>query len=241
MSRKRASGQNVSSAVKQQRSEPHDSLDDFPTPPWATRAVCRYLAQRIAGAPLGDLSAREPCANRGHMLRPLQEYFGSVDASDVHDYGLGVPIRDFLFPEPLPLVDWTFMNPPFRLAHEFINRALETSRHGAIVICRSAFLEGEKRHRELFEQTPPAFILQFCERVCMLKGRLVRYGEIDPMAAKPGTRASTATAYAALIWVKHRGAPTIFDWIPKSRLELEVDGDYPEPVDGLATLWKPSR
>jgi hypothetical protein len=37
--------QNRSSAVMQQRSEPHDSLDDFPTPPWATRALCVWLSK----------------------------------------------------------------------------------------------------------------------------------------------------------------------------------------------------
>lgn len=33
------SAQNRSSAVMQQRAEPHNSLDDFPTPPWATKAT----------------------------------------------------------------------------------------------------------------------------------------------------------------------------------------------------------
>ena len=37
--------QNRSSAVMQQRKEPHDSLDDFPTPPWATRALCEVIAK----------------------------------------------------------------------------------------------------------------------------------------------------------------------------------------------------
>lgn len=31
--------QNTSHAVMAQRVEAHDSLDDFPTPPWATRAL----------------------------------------------------------------------------------------------------------------------------------------------------------------------------------------------------------
>lgn len=31
--------QNTSHAVMQQRHEAHDSLDDFPTPPWAGRMV----------------------------------------------------------------------------------------------------------------------------------------------------------------------------------------------------------
>ena len=86
-------GQNRSSAVMQQRSEPHDSLDDFPTPPWATRALCEYIA-RYSARRLGDLSCREPAANRGHMVKPLFEYFGHVMASDVHDYGAGYILHD---------------------------------------------------------------------------------------------------------------------------------------------------
>lgn len=34
---------NRSTAVMQRRVEPLDSLDDFPTPPWATRALCEWL------------------------------------------------------------------------------------------------------------------------------------------------------------------------------------------------------
>ena len=73
--------QNRSSAVMQQRAEPHDSLDDFPTPPWATRALCEWLGPEA----LADMTCREPAANRGHMVRPLREYFAHVEASDVHD------------------------------------------------------------------------------------------------------------------------------------------------------------
>ena len=64
---------NLSSAVMQQRSEPHDSLDDFPTPPWATRALCGWIEDQ--GHLLFDKTCREPAANRGHMVMPLQEAF----------------------------------------------------------------------------------------------------------------------------------------------------------------------
>lgn len=36
--------QNTSYAVMQQRREAKDSLEDFPTPPWATRALCEWIA-----------------------------------------------------------------------------------------------------------------------------------------------------------------------------------------------------
>lgn len=235
---KMADGQfgNTSSAVRAQRVEPADSLDDFPTPPWAARAVLRYVAQHLSDQRLGDLTAREPCANRGHMLRAMQEHFELVYASDVHDYGLGLDQLDYLFPEPLLEVDWTMFNPPFRLAEEFITRGLATSRKGVIVIARLSFLEGEDRERELYRGNRPARHLVFAERVPMLKGRLVEKGKIDPMAAKPGTKASTATAYSAFIWVKGYDGPTITDWLPKCRIEFECEGDYPDPPDGLAEL-----
>jgi hypothetical protein len=125
--------QNTSSAVMQRRSEPHDSLDDFPTPPWATRALCRYLQGLSdeqtgwSGPQLSQMSVREPAANRGHMVRPLQEFFGRVEASDIHDYGAGFPVQDYLFGPPPPRTDWTITNPPFRLAEQFIKRGLESS------------------------------------------------------------------------------------------------------------------
>ena len=146
--------QNTSSAVMQQRREAHDSLDDFPTPPWATRALSEWLS------PVGH-DAREPAANRGHMVRPLREYFDQVEAADVHDYGAGFPVQDYLF-GPLPdATDWTITNPPFRLAEQFIERALAASRRGVAMLVRSAFLEGVGRHTRLFSRTPPSHVLQF--------------------------------------------------------------------------------
>lgn len=144
--------QNISTAVMQRRVEAHDSLEDFPTPPWATRALCEWASDEIRpGA-----TCREPAANRGHMVKPLREYFASVEASDICDYGAGVPQGDYLFGPAPAVVDWTITNPPFRLAERFIERAIETSRIGAAVIVRSAFLEGVGRHsRSLEVDAPP--------------------------------------------------------------------------------------
>ncbi len=209
--------QNTSTAVMQRRSEPHDSLDDFPTPPWATRALCRYLQGLCddrtgwSGPLLSQMSVREPAANRGHMVRPLQEVFGRVEASDIHDYGAGFPVQDYLFGPPPPRTDWTITNPPFRLAEQFIRRGLESS-NGVAVIVRSAFLEGVGRHRDLFSINPPSLVLQFTERVVMHKGKLSAKG-------------STATAYCWLVWTP--GATgTQFGWIAPCRKRLEQAEDY---------------
>lgn len=223
-------GPNRSSAVMQQRSEPHDSLDDFPTPPWATRAICEFL--RAQGHVLSSAVCREPCANRGYMVRPLLEEFAVVLASDIFDYGAGFTVRDYLFGPDADEdeADWTFINPPFRLAQEFIERALRLSRLGVVVIARTAFAEGQDRAKFLFLTRPPSFELQFSERVVMLKGRLVRSGAVDPFADVPGKKASTATSYSAFIWLKDDPVPadTRKRWIAPCRLRLERPGDYPE-------------
>lgn len=204
--------QNRSSAVMQQRSEPHDSLDDFPTPPWATRALCEFLVGMVNGPTPWDMTCREPAANRGHMVAPLGEYFDHVEASDIFDYGAGFERQDYLF-GPLPeMVDWTITNPPFRLAEQFIERMAKTSRVGFAVIVRAAFLESVGRFGTLFSLNPPSYVLQFSERVVMHKGRLAPDG-------------STATAYAWLVWIDGED-DTRLRWIAPCRKRLERASDY---------------
>ena len=204
--------QNRSTAVMQRRVEPHDSLDDFPTPPWATRAICEYLQSK--GLNLSMMSVREPCANRGFMVRPLFEYFGHVAASDIHDYGHGYRVQDYLFgpDHHFDHHDWTFINPPFRLATQFIERALRLSRVGVAAIVRSAFLEGIDRYETLFSQHPPWVVAIHTERVPMVKGRF------DPAA-------STATSYAWLIWRNDIAERRQIDWIAPCRKRLQRPND----------------
>ena len=226
------SGQNTSAAVMQRRIEPADSLDYFPTPPWATRAMIEFL-QAKTDFRLPALSVWEPCCGEMFMVKPLQEAFGSVRASDVIRYTPDHEIIDFTvtgFTEPK--VDMVFMNPPFRLGLEFIQTALAVAEHAVCAIVRGAFLEGDDRFVEIFDKMPPAYIVQHSERVVMLKHRLVRANAIDPFHRKPGTKASTATSYTWLVWLRDENGDwetdTRLRWIPKCRLRLERPGDYPD-------------
>ena len=208
--------QNRSHAVMAQRVEPHDSLDFFPTPPWATRALCEWLLG--ARYDLSVLKAWEPACGAGDMAQPLMEYFAEVRSTDVHDYGFG-DVEDFLWPTTCK-ADWIVTNPPFRLADQFALRALERSSGGVALLVRTAFLEGGtsagNRYATLFTVHPPSEILQFSERVPMFKGRLDRHG-------------STATSYCWIVWRKGlpQGYGTRFYWLPHSRKRLERDSDYP--------------
>ncbi len=213
--------QNTSSAVMQQRHEPHESLDDFPTHPWATRAFMEHVFIPRWGRPVGK-SVWEPASNRGFMARPLAEYFSIVRSSDVHDYGVapdtnGCPfIHDFLFPGTPPIIgpDWIITNPPFRLGADFARRGLEIAREGVALFVRTAFTEGVERYNTLYCPHPMALKAEYAERVPLVKGRC------DP-------KASTATAYSWVVWRKGE-EDTRFTIIPPCRKELTRPGDYDE-------------
>lgn len=223
--------QNRSHAVMAQRHEAHDSLDDFPTPPWGTRALIEHIIlprhrhARVGGQWLSardtmkaDLTAWEPACNRGFMAGPLAEYFATVIATDVHDYGWQGQQRvvDFLYPgEPRPAdLSWIITNPPFRLGAQFVARAREFDPdYGFAMIVRTSFLEGGDRWRTLFDPHPPSVVAQFVERVPMVKGRY------DP-------KASTATSYCWLVWMRGHAGSTEFTWIPPCRKALERPGDW---------------
>lgn len=212
-------GQNTSHAVMAQRSEAKDSLDFFPTPPWATRALCVALIED-GQETLSHLTAEDPACGMGHMVRPLLEYFHDVRGADVNDYGAGYETWDYLWPSVRPCVDWTITNPPFRLAEQFVQRAFQQSLSGVAMLVRSVWGEGNGRYETLFSVRPPTAVYQFCERVPMVKGR------VDP-------KASTATAYSWFVWdfldepTDGSKAQTAYRWIPPgTRKRLEKASDY---------------
>lgn len=198
--------QNTSHAVMAQRVEARDSLDFFPTPPWATRA----LINDVLGAENCRGTAWEPACGAGHMSAVLAETFGRVFRSDVHDYGVGAVIGSFVG-EGADRAEcpfrpaWIITNPPFNLAMDFAERAIGEATVGVALLVRSTWIEGVARYERIFSRTPPAIVAPFVERVPMVKGRW------DP-------NATTATAYAWIIW--RTGAPTErteMRWVPPGR------------------------
>ncbi len=206
--------QNRSNAVMATRIEPADSLDNFPTPPWAARALCEWMTPLLTSR----ATCWEPAAGERHMSRVLMEYFSTVWATDIADYGC-IGVQDFLDPSAARYCgagvfpDWIITNPPFRLAEDFIKTALGIATHGVAMFARTSILEGGARWREIYDPTPPTDVLIFSERVPIFKGKLDRKG-------------STATSYCWLIW-NGRGRNTQISWLPPgTRKRLERDGDY---------------
>ncbi len=201
--------QNTSHAVMAQRYEPKDSLDNFPTPPWATRALLEHV---ISPQELRMQSCWEPACGEGHMAKVLDDYFGTVYASDIHPYGYG-STRDFLDDGTDQDVDWIITNPPFKQAEEFVVKALSIARRGVAMLARTVFAESVGRYQRLFSTTPPTKVAIFAERVPIFKERL------DP-------KGSTATSYAWFVWEAPVGVTTQKLWIPPCRKILERASDY---------------
>jgi len=186
-------------AVMAQRLDPVDSLDFFPTPPWATRALFPFLDGAVAW---------EPAAGEGHMAEVLREHFATVITSDVHDYGKGYEVGSFVgsgadVMGPM-LADWIITNPPFNLALEFALRALREAVSGVALLTRTSWLEGGERHARLFASNPPTIVALFAERVPIVKGLW-------------NPKASTATSYAWVIWRRNHPGLTRLMWIPPGR------------------------
>ena len=184
-------------AVMARRREPPDSLDFFPTPPWATRALCEDVLPQIVRRYGGEGSlVWEPAAGEGHMAEVLREYFAGVWASDIHDYGRGYRIGDFvgggLDRLQMHIVpDWIITNPPFNQGLAFAERAIAEARIGCALLLRLSWMESEERWL-FFQKNPPTHVAVFMCRVSMVKGRW------DPGAGTP-------TSYAWFVW--HRSTP----------------------------------
>lgn len=208
--------QNRSHAVMSRRHEPRDSLDDYPCPPWGTRALFERVLDKT------DLIGQvglDPCCGRGHMVHAMRPYFASVQAMDVFDYGYGFHVGSFLDREETfdPPPHWIIMNPPFREAEKMISRALKLATVGVACLVRTVFIEGVHRYKEIYRVRPPATVAVFAERLPMVRGRADQ-------------KATTATSYSWLVWDcvnrTHSSQPTEMLWIPPCRKMLEQPGDY---------------
>lgn len=209
--------QNTSSAVMQQRRDPPDALDYFPTPPWATRALFKHVLAGVFSPNIDSLW--DPACGGGHMSFVFgQMTTAPVYSSDVFDYGWGHAVGSFVGvgadrAECPFRPSWIVTNPPFAMAEEFAIRAIEEAECGVALLVRSAWMEGVGRYERIFSKVPPTILAPFVERVPMLKGRW------DP-------NASSATAYCWFVWSKPATGETRVKWIPPGcRRSLHREAD----------------
>lgn len=195
--------------------------DDFPTPPWATRALFRYVLPSIM--PVKGLWALEPACGRGHMVKVFKEQGMRVTASDLKRYSPQHRVQDFLTYEEKSSYDWVITNPPYSLGEDFFNKASKISSMGCALLMRLNWLQGESRFSSIFQSAVPSrkphTVAIFSSRIPFAQGKLTR----------------SDSGYFQHCWVvwnwiaPHNGwsANTRLVWIPpNAQDELEKDSDY---------------
>ncbi len=167
--------------------------DLYQSPPEAVRALLK--AESV------PFRVWEPACGPGSIVRVLEEYGHDVLGTDLVDYGQGRSRSgiDFLIPGMAEIFSdgqrAIVTNPPFKNAHEFVERALGMSPYVAMLL-RLAFLESEKRRSILDDGR--------LSRVYVFRNRL-------PMMHREGwggPKASSATPFAWFIWDRSHNGPT---------------------------------
>lgn len=178
--------------------EERDPNDYYATDPKALELLLDEYGDEI------DLLDRiwEPAAGGGHLAEVLRKRGHYVYASDVVDHGYEYDrLVDFFKVSARTLCD-IVTNPPYKLATEFIEHALDLVLPGGKVLMflRLLFLEGQKR-KELFEKHPPKTIYVSSSRLQCGKGGVFkkRAGE-------------TALAHAWFLWEKGFQGTTELKW-----------------------------
>lgn len=146
----------------------------------------------------------EPAVGGGSIAAVLVDHNHKVQSMDIVDRGyVGTEVRDFLTTtkDDLNFSPDIITNPPYALAKEFVEHALDISMDSVKVamFLKIQFLESKKRYK-LFKKYPPKKIYVFVNRVNCGKNGV--FG-----------KESSAVCYAWFVWEKgYKGLPRV-DWI----------------------------
>ena len=105
------------------------------------------------------------CGN-GNLAECLKKYFGDVHATDLKDRGYGIPYIDFLH-VPISGYPVILTNPPYSLATEFIEHALDILPDGGVYIAlmNITYLCGQKRYETIYSKGTLREVYLFKKRI----------------------------------------------------------------------------
>jgi hypothetical protein len=155
------------------------------------------------------------------MSRVMEEAGYTVHSFDKYDRGYGKVQDFFSYNEKC---DNLVTNPPFSIAEDVLERALDLSQGKVCLLLRLAFLESQRRYQKFYQLTPPSRVLVFSERL-----------SIYPKNYE--VKAGGTTSYAWFCWSKDEPKQqTVLEWIEPGARGL-ADNVIPTPDDnGLVFL-----
>jgi hypothetical protein len=149
-----------------------------------------------------DKNIWEPSCGNGCLSRVFEAAGHNVISSDLVDRGYGRSGIDFLTCNKTFNGD-IITNPPYSLAQEFIEKALDVVTEGnkVIMFLKIQFLEGKAR-RELFKKFPPERVWVSSSRIlCAKNGDFEKY-----------RKQGSAACYCWYVWEKGYNGDTIIKW-----------------------------
>jgi len=172
--------------------------DYYATPPEATESLLHMFDLSNCNSFL------EPACGKGHISEVLKEYYPNkkISSTDLIDRGYSGGGIDFLNLKSMGHKwDCIITNPPFKLAKEFILKALQLSNKYVIMFAKIQLLEGIGR-KELFDKYPPKHIYVFRNRINPMRNG-------NPLDEKGKPWASTM-CFTWFVWeIGFKGEPTI--------------------------------
>ena len=168
-----------------------ESDDFYATDPKAVDMLCNLekFSQTIL----------EPACGQGHIAKALESHGYKVLAYDLIDRGYGTTGIDFLALDKQNVNADVITNPPYKLAQEFVEKAMSVIApgHKVAMFLKLTFLETARR-RELFKKYPPKTVYVASQRIaCWPNG-------------KPTTQ--SMVCYAWFVWEKGFSGDTILKW-----------------------------
>lgn len=176
-----------------------EEFEHWETDPWTVPAVLskEILTRRVV----------DPCTGTGIMAAGARAAGYEVLACDLRDWGYDCFINDWLAAESYVreyVKDETvFMNPPFSLSEDFVDRALEYGARKIVCFQRLGWREGSRelgaRRGQWWDRNPPARIWLCGDRAhCHLH------------SAPEEKRTGRSIAYAYFVWERgHAPAATL--------------------------------
>lgn len=167
-----------------------------------------YATEPRAAELLCDLVKFSPhiweCAcGAGHLSQVFEQRGYQVKSTDLIDRGYGESGIDFLQCTE-PFYGDIVTNPPYKVARQFVEKALSlvpVGNHVAMFL-KLTFMEGKGR-KALFTQSPPRYIFVSSSRLLCAKN-----GEFEKMREGGGS----AVAYGWYIWEKGFQGDTVVRW-----------------------------
>ena len=155
----------------------------------------------------------EPSTGGGHIVEVLKKFYpnNKIITNDLIYRGYPLDNQVDYLKEKICDCNITITNPPFKLAKEFIEKAIKTTSKYVIMFAKIQLIEGLDRYK-FFQEHPPKYVYVFANRQNPLRNG-------NPLDEN-GKKWCSTMCFAWFVWeVEFKGEPVI-RWLKTNKMEL---------------------